>query len=128
MLVDTTVWIDFFRGTNTRQVSVLEESIGRQDELFYCGVILTEILQGISRKKQSQHVKSLFGSLLYLDFSHDIYIQAADIYVKLREKGVTVRKTIDCLIAALAISNELPLLHSDKDFIPIEKYCGLKCL
>lgn len=70
-------------------------------------------------------MKSHFSSLLYVDIHRDIYIHAAEIYVKLRQKGITVRKTIDGLIAALAISIKLELLHNDKDFFPIEEYCGL---
>lgn len=125
MLVDTTVWVDFFRGRETKQVVLLEKAILQRDNIFYCGLVLTEILQGIPNAKQSQLVKSHFNSLLYLDMHRDVYILAADIYAKLRQKGITVRKTIDCLIAACAISNKLPLLHNDRDFFPIEEHCGL---
>ena len=125
MLVDTTVWVDFFRGKETKQVVTLEKAILQRDNIFYCGLVLTEILQGISIAKQSQLVKSHFNSLLYLDMHRDVYLHAADIYVKLRQKGITVRKTIDCLIASLAILNKLPLLHNDRDFYPIEEHCSL---
>jgi len=128
MLVDTTVWVDFFRGKETKQVILLEKAISQRDNIFYCGLVLTEILQGILNVKQSQLVKSHFNSLLYLDMHRDAYLHAADIYVKLRQKGITVHKTIDCLIAALAISHKMPLLHNDRDFYPIEKYCGLSCV
>lgn len=128
MLVDTTVWVDFFRGKETRQVATLEKAILQRDNIFYCGLVLTEILQGISNAKQSQLLKSHFNSLLYLDMHRDVYLHAADIYVILRQKGITVRKTIDCLIAALAISHKIPLLHNDRDFHPIKKHCGLNCI
>lgn len=125
MLVDTSVWIDFFCGRQTTQVGILEESITQHKNIYYCGLVLTELLQGISNKKDSRLIKSHFTSLLYLEMEKEIYLNAADIYAMLRKKGVTIRKTIDCLIAALAISSKLPLLHNDKDFKPIAKHCGL---
>lgn len=128
IFVDTTVWVDFFRGRHTKQVQCLEATIQQNNTIFYCGLVLTELLQGIPNKKQSQQLKSHFDSLLYIEMLEADYVTAAEIYVTLRQKGVTVRKTIDCLIAALAISHQLPLLHSDKDFLPIAKYCGLRCV
>ena len=126
MLVDTSVWVDFLRGNETKQVHYLEKAIYQQDDLYYCGIVLTEVLQGITDTKQSQSVRSYFDSMLYLEMDRDVYISAANLYAGLRRKGITVRKTLDCLIAALAITSSMPLLHNDKDFLPIEAHCGLK--
>lgn len=125
MLIDTTVWIDFFRGKDNQQVKLLESTLANRDGLFICGVVLTEILQGISDTKQYQTTRASLEPLTYLDMSQDTFLLAADIFRMLRKKGITVRKTIDCMIGAVAIENNIPLLHNDKDFVPMVKYCGL---
>lgn len=125
MLVDTTVWVDFFRDNETKQVKILESSISNHDDIFICGVIYTEILQGIHREKEYQLTIDALKPLLYLDMNQETFALAAEIFRKLRNNGITIRKTINCMIAAVAIENKIPLLHSDKDFLPIAKYCGL---
>jgi predicted nucleic acid-binding protein len=126
ILVDTTVWIDFFRGKNTAQVNFFESSLLNQQEIFICGIILTELLQGISNNKEHTLVSSSLESFTYLNMNRETYLLAADIYRQLRAKGITIRKTVDCIIAAAAIENNLLLLHKDKDFLPIVNHCGLK--
>lgn len=128
MLVDTTIWIDFLHGKDSKQVKLLESIIANRDGLFICGVILTEILQGISETKQYQTTKAALEPLSYLDMNQDTFLLAADIYRMLRKKGITIRKTIDCMIGAVAIENKIPLLHNDKDFLPMAKHCGLMSL
>jgi predicted nucleic acid-binding protein len=125
ILVDSTVWIDFFSGRNTIQVRQLIQLIEQKEELCICGMILTEILQGIRNTREHKQVDELFSSLLFLEMQKETFILAAEIYRKLRLRGITVRKTIDCLIAAVAVEHKIPLLHNDKDFDPIAKYCGL---
>lgn len=128
ILVDTTVWIDFFRGKNTKQTQFFETALQHKQEIFLCGVILTEILQGIQSDKEYQVVTQTLEPFVYLDMTRETYMTAADIFRKLRKRGITVRKTIDCMIASVAIENNLLLLHHDKDFHPMEQYCGLTCL
>lgn len=127
-LVDTTVWIDFFANKSTPQVNYLTDAISQRQDILLCGVILTEILQGISNPKQYQQTLSAMETLILLPMPRSIFIGAANIYRNLRAKGITVRKTIDCLIAAVALENDIPLLHCDRDFDLIEKHHHLKII
>lgn len=128
ILVDTTVWIDFFRGRASNQVDIFEAAVVHGQAIFLCGVILTEILQGIQNHKEYHVVTAALEPFAYIEMTRETYKAAADIFRKLRSKGITIRKTIDCLIAACAIDNNLLLLHNDKDFLPIIEHCGLKTL
>ena len=126
VLVDTTVWIDFFCNKSTSQVIILENIIKNDVNLCVCGVILTEILQGIRSDVSYRKTKKYFESLLFLPMERETFLKASEIYRALRKKGVTVRKPIDCMIASVAIENNLPLLHHDRDFDQIAKYTNLK--
>jgi hypothetical protein len=125
ILVDTSVWIDFFTNRPSLQAEYLAQVIKQQQELCICGVILTEILQGIKNPREHEQVNDLLSSLGFFDMDKSIFILAADIYRSLRSRGITIRKTLDCMIAAVAIKYKVPLLHHDRDFEPIEKHCGL---
>lgn len=126
ILVDTTVWIDFFANRNTKQVSRLVQLIEQKDNICLCGIVLTEILQGIKSSREHQQVANLMSSLLFLDMNKEIFVLAAEIYRSLRSRGITIRKTLDSMIAAVAIEYKVKLLHNDRDFDPIEKYCKLQ--
>lgn len=126
ILVGTTVWNDFFHGKSLPHVALFETALEHHQEIFICGVILTEILQGVQNNKEYRLVNAALEPFAYIEMTRKTYITAADIYRNLRAKGITVRKIIDCLIAACAIENSFLLLHNDKDFLPIAKYCGLK--
>jgi len=128
ILVDTTVWIDFFRGKTTSQVDILELLISEGQDICICGLVLTEVLQGIREEKQYKKIKTYFDDLVFLPMTQSMHLLSADIYRALRKKGITVRKSIDCMIASVAISHGVQLLHNDKDFIPIEKHCRLKAV
>lgn len=128
ILINTTVWIDFFSERNTAQVRHLVRLLEQKEELCICGPILTEILQGIRSTREHKQVEDLFSSLIFLEMQRETFLSAAEIYRKLCLRGITVRKTIDCMIAAVAVEYKIPLLHNDNDFDPIVKYCGLKCL
>lgn len=128
ILVDTTVWIDFFADRNTPQVDLLISQINQNEDLCLCGVILSEILQGIRNIRQKRQIENMMDSLLFLEMTKSTFVLAADIYRELRSKGFTVRKTIDCMIAAVAIENNILLLHNDRDFDPIEKYFELRVI
>ena len=119
--VDTSVWIDYFAGRETWQIDRLRQFIQAEEDLCVCGIIWTEILQGIRSEKEYHNVKTYFSDLLYLQTSKLTYIAAADLYRSLRKKGVTIRKSNDCVIAATCIHESIPLLHNDKDFAKIVK-------
>ena len=126
LLVDTTVWIDFFAGRSEEHVAVLESSIQQKDDICICGIILTEVLQGIRNEKEYNKTKVLFEKLVYIPMARDSFLQAAEMYRSLRRRGITIRKPLDCMIAAVAMKYDIPLLHNDRDFDLIEKNCGLK--
>ena len=126
ILVDTTVWIDFFRGRGTTQVRNLEHLISQNEDICVCGVILTEVLQGISEDKDYAAVSARFEAFIYLPMGQMTFKKAAEMYRTLRRKGITIQNAVDCMIAAVAVEHDIPLLHNDRDFIPIAQNCGLK--
>ena len=126
VLVDTTVWIDFFRGKSTPEVGELERLLSEGEDVCTCGVILTEVLQGIRADDDYRRTLSRFAIFLFLPMKRRTFVAAAALCRLLRRRGVTVRKPVDCMIAAVAIEHDLALLHHDRDFHPIEVYCGLK--
>ena len=126
VVVDTTVWVDFFVGKNTPQVQKLEQFLTEGEDICICGVILTEVLQGIRDESEYIRTLALFDSFLFLPMNRRTFVKAAELYRTLRQKGVTICKAVDCMIASVAIEHNIALLHNDKDFDPIEKLCGLK--
>lgn len=128
VLVDTTVWIDFLSARSYPHVKTLENLIFNREDLCICGIVLTEVLQGIREDSEFRRTRDLFGNLIFLPMGYSIFLRSAEIYRALRKKGITIRKAVDCMIAAVAIENDIPLLHNDKDFVPIEKHLGLKTL
>ncbi|WP_417909562.1 PIN domain nuclease [Candidatus Electronema sp. PJ] len=126
VLIDTSVWIDFFAARNCRHVEALEQLIIDREDICLCGVILTEILQGIRKDEEFLRTKNLLDHLTFLPMQHPVFLRSAEMYRFLRQKGITIRKPVDCMIAATAIEYNVPLLHNDRDFIPIEQYCGLR--
>lgn len=126
IVVDTSVWVDYFDGRNTTQTNWLDANI-RDPNLALTDLILTEILQGIQDKHEfeSTHNELLNLNILTGD-QIKIAIASANYYRQLRARGITVRKTIDSIIAAVCLEGEHSLLHHDRDFEPYEKYFGLK--
>ncbi len=125
-LIDTTIWIDFLNGIDTPQVKRLTELI-KEGDICISGIILTEVLQGIKDDKEFEEVRDLLIDIpIYETRGIHTYLHAAQIYRKCRKEGYTVRKTIDCVIAAIVLENDLALLHNDRDFDLIAKYVGLK--
>ncbi|MBN2468709.1 MAG: PIN domain nuclease [Deltaproteobacteria bacterium] len=127
VLVDTTVWMDFFAARSPGHVVTLENLIINREDICICGIVLTEVLQGIRNDSEFKKTRDLFGKLLFLPMPYHIFLKAAEIYRGLRRKGITIRKSVDCMIASVAIENDIPLLHNDKDFEAIEEHSGLKC-
>ena len=127
VLVDSTVWIDFFAARSSDLVVALENLIINREDICICGIVLTEVLQGIRKDSEFKKTRDLFTKLLFLPMPYPVFLKAAEIYRGLRRKGITIRKSVDCMIASVAIENDIPLLHNDKDFAAIEEHCGLKC-
>jgi hypothetical protein len=125
-LVDTSVWIDFLAARNTAQVAVLESILDQREDLCLCGVILTEVLQGIRDDKQHKLTKSVLSSLIYLPMHQSAFLLAANIYRTLRSRGITMRNSVDCMIAAVCIEHKARLLHNDRDFDQIAGVFGLQ--
>ena len=126
VLVDTTVWIDFFGDRPQPHVAALQELIEDDADLCVCGVILAEVLQGIRADADYRKTKDYFESLILIPMRRRTYEKSAELYRSLRKKGVTIRKPIDCMIASVAIEHDLPLLHNDCDFDQIAKHSKLK--
>ena len=126
VIVDSTVWIDFFHDRPLPHVVTLQELIENDEDLCLCGVILAEVLQGIRSDTDFRKTREYFESLVLLPMRKETFLQAADLYRSLRKKGVTIRKPVDCLIASVAIEYDLPLLHNDRDFDQITKGSKLK--
>ena len=125
-LVDTSVWIDYFRGTRTPETEILSDALAKDEDLCISGIILTEILQGILQEKEYQMTKSMLNDLIFLPMSKEAHILAADIYRRAKQNGSTIRNTIDCLIAACAITHDALLLHNDRDYLAISRFSKLK--
>ena len=128
VLIDTTVWIDFFAGRRMSHVAALERLIKSREDICICGIILAEVLQGIRDNSEFRKTRELFNTMIFLPMPYSVFLGAAEIYRTLRRKGITIRNSIDCMIASVAIENDIILLHNDKDFVPIEKHIGLKVL
>jgi predicted nucleic acid-binding protein len=128
ILVDSSVWIDYFRGTATPQTDRLDELLGAVP-LAVGDLILTEVLQGFASDRQFNEARRLMNALELVNLGGlDVAIEAARNYRRLRELGVTVRKTIDTVIATRCIVNGMQLLHSDRDFDAFEQHLGLQCV
>ena len=126
ILVDSSTWIDYFRGTITPQTEMLDRLLGQQP-LAVGDLILTEILQGFSDEGGFNEARKMLTSLTVVELGgQKIAIQAAKNFRVLRNLGVTVRKTIDTVIATKCIENGYHLLHNDRDFDPFAKHLGLR--
>ena len=126
ILVDTSVWIDYFQSADTPQTRQLDMLLGHEP-LAIGDLILTEVLQGCDTDKEFNEVQGLLESLNVLELGgEEIAIQAARNFRALRRLGVTVRKTIDTIIATRCIEGGHELLHNDRDFDPFARHLGLR--
>ncbi len=125
ILVDTSVWIDYLNGADTRHTDILDSAL-IHGEAALGDIIFLEILQGFRKDDEYKRVKSRLATLdQYELLGNDMVFRCADNYRALRKKGVTIRKTNDVIIATFCIKNKLPLLFTDKDFKPFVKHLGL---
>jgi predicted nucleic acid-binding protein len=128
LLVDSSVWIDFFNGQATPETLFLRDQADRS-QIIVGDLILCEVLQGFRFEKNYQAAHELLTGFRYHDLvGQGIALQAAQHYRILRKRGVTVRKTIDVLIATFCVANGVRLLHADRDFDPLERHLGLQVL
>jgi len=125
-IVDTSVWIDYFNGVVTRETDLLDSLLGAEP-VGIGDIIYVEILQGFRSDTQFQRAKQLLDMLAFFDFGGKaLALKSAENFRFLRKKGITVRKTVDVIIATFCIQQNLPLLHCDKDFEPFVAHLGLK--
>lgn len=126
ILVDSSVWIDFFRGTVTPQVDVLDRLLG-EEPVAIGDLMMTEVLQGFSNERDFNQAQRMLGALDLVEIGgRDVMVEAARYFRHLRSRGITIRKTIDTLIATRCIVSGHRLLYSDRDFDPFVDHLGLE--
>jgi predicted nucleic acid-binding protein len=126
IVVDSSVWIDYFNGVDSATSERLDKLLG-VEPLAVGDLILTEVLQGFRSDADYRTARELMTSLTVLEMlGQKLAIQSAENYRSLRARGVTVRRTVDVIIATCCIQHGLPLLFADKDFVPFVRYLGLK--
>lgn len=126
ILVDSSVWIDYFRSADTPQVALLDSFLGRSP-LAVGDLIAAEVLQGVHDEREFKWVKKTLDAFEHIDLAgYELAVKASDNYRSLRAMGITIRKTIDTLIATRCIEDGLTLLHADRDFLPFAQHLGLK--
>lgn len=126
ILVDSSVWIDYFRGTLTAHTDKLDQLLGREP-LAVGDLILAQVLQGFDEERDFENARKLLTSLTVVELGGTkIAIEAAKNFRALRRLGVTVRKTIDTVIATRCLTSGFELLHDDRDFDPFVLHLGLR--
>jgi predicted nucleic acid-binding protein len=128
LMVDSTVWVDYFNGIGDPLTDYLDQIVDKTPILLG-DLILAEVLQGFRDDTDFEEARRTFGKYMQVEMVNpELALQSARNYRLLRRRGITVRKTIDSLIATYCIENEHDLLHNDSDFDGYEKYLGLKAI
>ena len=128
ILVDSSVWIDFFTGRRTRQTDLLDGLLG-EEEVLTGDLIYVEVLQGFRRDREFQRAKRALDTLPLADLlGREVALATAINYRALRRRAITVRGTIDLIIATFCVQNGHVLLHADSDFEPMREHLGLRTL
>jgi predicted nucleic acid-binding protein len=128
IVVDSSVWIDYFHGISSPEVERLDDTIGA-DLIVVGDLVLSEVLQGFRSDADFETARSALGAFDVVPMlGYDLAIRTAENYRTLRARGVTVRKTIDMIIGTFCIERGLPLLFSDRDFQPLVDHLGLKAV
>jgi len=127
ILVDTTIWIDFFSEKKSKQADILQQLIEEENNICICPVIYQEVLQGVRDDKTFTEIKSILQNVTMINTPiMTVADHAIDLYRGLRKKGITIRKPYDCLIASYAILEDIYLLHNDSDFTQMVNNSKLK--
>ncbi len=130
ILIDSSVWIDHFRGTANRETAILHQLLsspaGLSTRLLIGDLVLLEVLQGFRHDHEFERVRNLMAQLPQVSLiTPELAVQSTQHYRGLRKKGITIRKTIECIIATWCIAHHVPLLFTDKDFKPFCQHLGL---
>ena len=127
MIVDSSVWIDLLNGEKTAEANHLAKAIFERDPVLVPGLVLTEVLQGLANETEAQRVGSLMAAFPSPpDLEADGYRRAAALYRACRARGTTPRSTIDCILAQICLTFDLPILARDRDFELIAQIAPLK--
>lgn len=125
ILVDSSVWIDYFTGIDSQQTDTLDKTLGVRP-VAAGDLILAEVLQGFRHDRDYKKAKALFDTVTIFEMlGREMALASAENFRSLRKKGITIRKTADVIIATFCIKQRLPLLFSDKDFKPFAEHLGL---
>ena len=128
ILVDSSVWIDFFNGRDSRETDLLALLLRRRI-LLTGDLVLAEVLQGFRQKQDMERARRALLSLAYADIvGQEVALASAQNYRLLRRQGITARKTVDVIIATFCIRNGHILLHADRDFAPMAEHLGLRTI
>jgi hypothetical protein len=125
IVVDTAVWADWFNGTDSPEVDRLDHALERQDAGLV-PVVLTEVLQGFRADRDFERARDLLVQLPLLALDLDGHVAAARLFRRLRRRGITVRGTIDCIIAQTCMTAGIELLTTDQDFAGIARHTPLR--
>lgn len=124
ILVDTSAWIEFLRNTDSSACALVDEVLS--EEVAICDPVRMEILAGARDESHLSSLRSLLARAVHIETLASDYDDAAALYRLCRRRGETVRRLIDCLIAAVAIRTSAPILHSDQDFEVLARHTGLR--
>lgn len=125
-MIDSSVWIDYFNGVESRETNLLDDILGQRD-VALGDLILTEVLQGFRHDQDFDTAKSLLDQVMLFELlGKPMALKAAHHFRALRKQGITIRKTADVIIATFCIDRDMPLLFSDRDFQPFVEHRGLK--
>jgi predicted nucleic acid-binding protein len=114
VLVDTSAWAEFLNGTGSPEARAVDRLLAGEDDVVTCGLVAAEVFQGIRRDREE--LEAFFRKMTFLEPAGiDTYLKATDVHRALRRRGVTIRSTIDCLLAVLAAENGCDLLFRDRD-------------
>ncbi len=128
IVVDSSVWIDYFNGTDTRETALLDSILGKE-AVVMGDLVLVEVLQGFRDDREFGIAQAVLETLIFRPMvGRANALASARNYRALRAAGSTVRKKIDMLIATFCIENGHMLLHADRDFLPMERHLGLRAL
>lgn len=126
LLVDSSVWIDYLGGRESRAARTLDRLLDAGEDVRVTGFVVTEVLQGIRSDVMFRKTARYLEAFEWVQPTAEDYRTAADLYRRARRQGVTIRGTIDCVLAAICLNRAIPLLHADRDFDRLAGLFGLE--